>query len=474
MKAHKVRTRLIALLLRMRQIRKAREKMSYQDILNLQKRKLKNLVEHAVRNSPLYRDLYKNIDPDNFELEALPPISKSDIMARFDDSLCVRDITFDEIREFIADKSRVGELYKGKYVITHTSGTTGKPGIFVFSESDWHEGGALTAVKPGPLKLDWSIILSLPIRPFFRFRFAAVIATRGHLASYIVFLSAPSIRKLFVDMRALDILTPFDEILSFLNEYKPQFLHSYPTFLSELARAKLCGKIDLDLKIVNTSSEYFDPLQQALFRKAFPNTVIEEVYGTTECMPMARRCGNGKLHVISEACIIEPVDESNNPVDFGQISHHILMTNLFNYTQPLIRYEVPDSVKLLPPSECSCGSPLPVIEVFGRTNDILRLPKRDGTEVRVLPVHAYLGVYGIDGIERYQVIHRSPKLVEVKFVCRENADASEIKRKIEAGLSKVFSELGADVEVRAELAEVERDPNTGKFKQFVEQANTFD
>ncbi|HDH96152.1 MAG TPA: phenylacetate--CoA ligase family protein [Proteobacteria bacterium] len=467
----RIKARVIPIVRKARRIDRARGKMSPDDILALQKSKLKALVKHAIEHSPMYRELYRGIDPDNFDLSELPPISKSDIMSRFDDSLCVRDLTLEEVEEFVSDLSRVGELYKGKYVISHTSGTTGKPGIFVIDEAGWLEGAALAAAKIGRLNLKWSTILSLPFRPLYRFRFAAIIATRGHLASYIAYLAAPGVRRLFVKMMVIDVLSPFDEIVEKLERFKPNFIHAYPTFLRRIAQMKIDGQLKLDPILINVASEYFDPATEALCQKAFPKTIIGEVYGTTECVPMARRCGDGRLHVISEACIIEPVDENDNPVGFGEPSHHILLTNLFNYTQPLIRYRVSDSVTVWQPDKCTCGSPLPVIEVIGRANDVLKLPKKGGGVVSIFPVQLYLGAYGIEEIEQFQVIHEKPELVEVKLSCKQGHDAAKLIAQVESKLTEILSSLGADVVVKAELAEVERDPQTGKFRQFIERAN---
>ena len=451
-------------------MRKARERMSYDDIRALQLERLRSLVRHAVANSPFYRRLYSGIDLENFDITDLPPISKADLMENFDELLCVRDLTLRELEEFVSDESRAGELYKDKYVVSHSSGTTGRPGIFVMNEEEWLEQAALTAAKPGPIQLDWAQLFLLPIRPFFRYRFTALIATKGHLASHIAYLAAPKVKVLFVITQEIDILSPLDEIIDKLNKFKPHFMHSYPTLLRELALKKLDGVLNINPRLINVSSEYFAPSTEELCLKAFPNVIIDEVYGATECMSMGRRCVEGKIHMTCEAAIVEPVDENDNPVGFGEVSHHILLTNLFNYTQPLIRYRISDTITVWPPDRCTCGAPLPVVEVVGRTNDVLRLPKRGGGEVTVLPVHAYIGVHGIEEVERFQIIHEEPRLVVVRFMCKDGADADEIRQKIERKLTDVLSELEADVVVRAELSEVERDPVSGKFKQVIERA----
>lgn len=48
----------------------------------IQRRRLEKLVRHAVERSPFYRDHYRNIDLDRVDLAALPPVTKSQLMAQ--------------------------------------------------------------------------------------------------------------------------------------------------------------------------------------------------------------------------------------------------------------------------------------------------------------------------------------------------------------------------------------------------------
>ena len=49
------------------------------------------------------------------------------------------------------------------------------------------------------------------------------------------------------------------------------------------------------------------------------------------------------------------------------------MTNLANYVQPVIRYQLGDSV-VISDRRCACGTPLATISVEGRTDEVLRFP----------------------------------------------------------------------------------------------------
>ena len=92
-----------------------------------------------------------------------------------------------------------------------------------------------------------------------------------------------------------------------------------------------------------------------------------------------------RLHVSADWYIFEPVDRNYRLVLRGEPSHTVLMTNLANRVQPLIRYDQGDSVTLRPDAR-PCGSPLPAIRVVGRTNDTLSFQTDNAVQVRLLPL----------------------------------------------------------------------------------------
>src|SRR4030095_11175223 len=86
--------------------------------------------------------------------------------------------------------------------------------------------------------------------------------------------------------------------------------------------------------------------------------------------------------------VLEVVDVDNRPIPPGERGVKVLVTNLANRTQPLIRYELYDSVMLAsgPDPTGPTGRPcLGIPSAAGRSDDILRLPRLDGGEVRVHP-----------------------------------------------------------------------------------------
>jgi len=112
-----------------------------------------------------------------------------------------------------------------------------------------------------------------------------------------------------------------------------------------------------------------------------------DIYGATESGMIAAECAHhAGLHLFEDLSIIEVVNERNRPVPPGVYGDKLLITVLFNRAQPLIRYELTDSVRLSG-KDCPCGRPFATItDVRGRLEEILRFPAAAGGEVAVNPV----------------------------------------------------------------------------------------
>jgi phenylacetate-CoA ligase len=70
-------------------------------------------------------------------------------------------------------------------------------------------------------------------------------------------------------------------------------------------------------------------------------------YGITEGGVLACDCASHQgMHLFEDLFWVENVDRHGHPVPDGAVGHKLLITDLFNRTQPLIRYELSDMVVL--------------------------------------------------------------------------------------------------------------------------------
>ena len=185
---------------------------------------------------------------------------------------------------------------------------------------------------------------------------------------------------------------------------------------------------------------------------------------------LANDCAYHKgQHIYEDLFIAESVDENNQPVTDGESGAKLLMTNLYNYTQPLIRYEITDMVTFSDQT-CPCGSPFQMIaNIGGRTDDILTMPHRNGGEVPVHPHNLRSPIAEITDIKQYQIIRERDGL-HINLVLRNDApSADEVRQAIQSKLERKLSALGVvcpSLHINI-VKSVERDKQKmGKFRQI--------
>jgi phenylacetate-CoA ligase len=125
------------------------------------------------------------------------------------------------------------------------------------------------------------------------------------------------------------------------------------------------------------------------------------------------------LHLFEDLVITEVVDEKNRPVSPDAYGDKVLITVLFGRTQPLIRYEMSDSIKPASSHHCSCGRPFNLIDgVQGRLEEVLRFPAVTGGQVAVQPIvfHRVMDTVPAGG---WQVVQKPDELTVLLSSVRE-------------------------------------------------------
>jgi len=160
------------------------------------------------------------------------------------------------------------------------------------------------------------------------------------------------------------------------------------------------------------------------------------------------------------------VDAALRPVPPGTPSHSTLLTNLANRVQPILRYDIGDSITMLP-TRCPCGSPLPLIRPEGRRDEILYLESPDGEEKPILPLVLATIVEETEGILSYQVIRAGPARLRVRVDEAPGYDRTRVCNDLLRRLREYLSSMNLEavvVELTGERPV--RDPSGGKLRQF--------
>ena len=155
--------------------------------------------------------------------------------------------------------------------------------------------------------------------------------------------------------------------------------------------------------------------------EAFCTRVYNE-YGCGEVGSIAHECEQGSMHIMAQNLIIEVVNGKRTDK-----SGKILVTDLFNYAMPLIRYDVGDYATLSELS-CPCGRGLPVIEmIHGRAYDMIIDPGGKSHHPEILMyVFEELKTRN-PGIDQFQVIQKRHDLLTINLVTGEGYDKTTEK-----------------------------------------------
>lgn len=374
--------------------------------------RLERLLQAAQQGSAFYRERLP-ATPVAADFARVQPVTRDELMQRFADWVTDPALQLDELRGFTAGLARVGEGFKG-YMAWESSGTSGRPGMFVQDAATLAVYDALEAVRHR-VRAPHGLFNPYTAAGLGE-RTALVTATQGHFASIVSFERLRRINRWFGQTSAsFDIQQPLGDLCRQLQAFGPTIVATYPTAATLLAERQQAGALAIHPHHVVTGGESLGGGARALIGSAL-GTTVRASYGASEFLPIAWECGHGQLHVNSDWVILEPVDEKLRPVPPGELSHSVLLTNLANLVQPVIRYDLGDQVTLQP-GRCACGSALPVIEVLGRRDDILRVPAAGGRggDVALLPLALSTVIEEQGGVFDFQLQQRGPRSLVLRI-----------------------------------------------------------
>ena len=421
------------------------ERLPPSALAELQERKWRDLARHAAGHSLFYRRLYRSIDPGRAALADLPPVTKEQIQADFDEVVTDPRVRRAGVQEFCRGASGADSWFLGSFAVTMSSGTSGLRGHYVL------DGPALAdaiaqgyrqsnrAAAPGPAPEPQRIVAVMLIEPF---------DAAGLLMRLIPESLGPK--------QLIDIRQDFAVVVEQLNAFQPTLLSSFPYVLRMLSAAAEDGRLRIRPRRITSSGDVLTASDRACVRRAF-GVDPHDYYCSTEAPYIAWECdAHDGLHVNADYVLVESVDSRGRPVPPGRLGDKLLLTNLFNRLMPLIRYEMSDQVEFLEGS-CRCGCLLPRIrKVAGRVEHILSLPAAAGGRAALIPEHIDEYVGGLDGLANYQVIQEGPARLTVNFIPQVGASAAEVEGRVRGGLEACFRRYGVAPGLSLDFHEVAR------------------
>jgi phenylacetate-CoA ligase len=250
-----------------------------------------------------------------------------------------------------------------------------------------------------------------------------------------------------------------DNMVDYVKEisaFKPKALVSYVNPLYELACYINNNNITVfSPNTILTGAEPLHEFQRTEIEKAF-NCDVYDTFGCREFMLMSAECAEHKnLHINSDHLVVETLSEQGKSVT-GQ-SGDLVITDLYNFGMPLIRYVNGDRATLIN-DPCLCGNPLPLMSsVDGRKLDIIKTPSGKTIPGELFP-HLFKE---FKGISRFQV--KQSKIDELHiFIIANEKFTKEDQISISAEINKY-----ADNELNLKFELVDSIPLTVSGKHRV-------
>lgn len=193
-------------------------------------------------------------------------------------------------------------------------------------------------------------------------------------------------------------------------ENPARFAYGYPStivqFADEIALAGIDGR-RLGWKAVFTTAEVLLPEWRDRIEATFGCPVADN-YGCAECADPGIECERGAMHLAAESVVVDLVPGPDGLPE-------MLLTDLHNYSQPLIRYRVGDLLEPAALEACPCGRGLPLLgRPIGRAGDNLVLP--DGRQLNCHTTTYLFKHHGKAGhVREYQFVQHPEGRIELRI-----------------------------------------------------------
>lgn len=251
----------------------------------------------------------------------------------------------------------------------------------------------------------------------------------------------------------------FNNYLRKIEKIGPDYFYGYMSIIKEFAQYIDENNLDVkfSLKAIITTSEVLTSVDRKYISDIFKAPVYNE-YGCGEIGTIAHECEEFGFHINCENVLLEVVDRRGKPCP-PDTPGEIVVTDLTNFSMPLIRYRIKDWGELTSES-CKCGRSLTVIKrVYGRQYDSL-------INIKGEKFHGEFFLYIIEDLKKkglvvdgVQFLQNKELNLTVKVIANENFDY--ISKYIKKRLCRDFDRTLL-VEVQ-KVNKIDREPS-GKLR----------
>jgi phenylacetate-CoA ligase len=416
---------------------KENDRFKREKLLEIQQKKVINLVQHAYKHSDYYREV---LDNNGIKIDSIKSIM---------DLKRIPILTKKMLRENI-DKIRVKN--NNKYTVAKTSGSTGKVLKFIkdrqataVHNSSYYRGLSWHGLDIGAKE---AMLWGVPVNKLVEIK------------SRLIDFALNRFREKEYNLNN-DILYDFYKKLL---KKRPQILSGYSSMVVQFAlflkNNNLNGK-NIGIKIVKCTSETVNDGDYKLIYDVFGCPLVVE-YGAAETNIVAFSCEKGNIHLFSDYVLTEFENHSEENIDPEY--KELIVTSLYNYSLPIIRYKIGDFA-IQKEGYCKCGKELPMVEkIIGRTSALVY--GTDGSRFHsIIFYYIFKGLQDkkIGGVSQFQVIQESKNRLIMNLV----KDESFSSKTIDYISEKVKEKLGINIKIEFNIVDIIAREKSGKIRDFI-------
>ena len=415
-----------------------RQWMGTQELLADSDRLARKLARHAAAHVEHYKNIFKNLQMNPVSMkfpedwERLPILDKDTLREKYNDLISAPE-------------------YGHSGYVNYSGGSTGTPVKFL-SDLELHKRMVAwldlmfswAGWKPGELRMEFWGNKKTQLPPALWDRIRASLS--GHFAVAVYDYNEKSMQDWWQAMSTLH----------------PTIIYGYPSVLTDFSRwLDSENHRPKGVKGVFCSAEVLYPSQRKIIEKIFQCKVFNQ-YGSRETPCVACECPEGNMHLFVDFNRVEFLNTEEN----ADGNKDIIITPLYNYAQPLLRYQLGDLGKLLDRS-CNCGRGYPLMEInIARSGDLFK--GKDGN--KIFPSFFIHMLDGNDWIRSFQFKQKTNYKIEltIETTIKENINYFQ-SQLMAAMVPQIKKKMGSQVELKIKIADKIDRTGAGKHRYVINE-----
>ncbi|MCD4679465.1 MAG: hypothetical protein K8S00_03665 [Bacteroidales bacterium] len=410
------------------------KKLPVDKVKELQLRKFAALFEHAKNHSKFYRQLYKDAGVFDLNIRSFDDIKKLPVI----DKPMLRKYNIDDI-------TTVDINHPKKFNIRSTSGSTGEPFKIAYNKTEdfTNQARHYWSLKQYGYK-PWKKVLIVT-----RYEPEAMYHYEKDIKPFRL------IQKVFpfFQRQIVSVYEPIEQIVEKIRIAKPYILWSTPSMLQIIAYKMKEKGVRFEIPYICFTSETVFEKQAQLFYDILGKNLVN-YYGLMESPTIGFDINmQQKFHLFPNSAMFEFIDHRH---ENGQLLATPVLTNLINYTMPIIKYNTTDIAFVEDDPDFGIKY---LGKFIGRLDDVFDFP--DGT--KFAHHHAHEMFMDFHECQHFKFVQYPDKTIRLQLKVDSKADKKSVYDKAMLRWKKRYSTKELKIEF---VEEFPIDTITGKTRNM--------